>query len=369
MMYNNYDNDNENKEYIKKAIVIIVVLVIVFFIVRACNNSLTNKIREDIKQETTIIAIEQEKEKIDLNKPFSYYHITSDYELHSLIKDISKYLRPKKLQNYVDYEMYSSRDNWNVDETLNEFLINWLPRQTYRNLLRRLLYNQVNYDEAPLTEHFKEKFKENECILYDYGIEINNQAFHWVEYDYDKKYFAVETNKGSEINEIIDRLYIYSQDYHYFNFILDEEGYLDDIVFDHIRHITDENGEEIPVIDQYKMNEEKNVRWIIRWLCTPRKYGNRTAPTDDWYHAYDKDLNYALTDNFREFSSALQPNGILQYEDFVSFKIESIDVEKMIAKVKVELDDKYEYYDITWTLVDGYKMDTVKATLNHEETK
>ena len=41
----------------------------------------------------------------------------------------------------------------------------------------------------------------------------------------------------------------------------------------------------------------------------------------------------------------------------------------MLAKVKVELEDKYEYYDITWTLVDGYKMDTVKATLNHEEKK
>ena len=319
MMYNNFDN-NDNKEYIKKVIIIIVVLVIVFFIVRACNNSLTNTIREDLNKETTIITIEQEKEKIDLNKPFSYYHITSDYELHSLIKDISKYLRPKKLQNYVDYDLYSLKYfDWNKINNMNEILIN-MPKGTYANLLEQLLYNQVNYDEAPLTEHFKEKFKENEGILYDYGIEINNQAFHSVEYDYDKKYFAVETNRGNEYAEVIDRLYIYSQDYHYFNFILDEEGYLDDIVFDHIRHITDENGEEIPEIDQYKMNEEKNVEWVIKWLCTPIKYGNRTAYNDDWYHAYDKDLNYALTDNFREFSSALQPNGILQYEDFVSLR-------------------------------------------------
>ena len=377
-----FDNDrNEKIDFIKKLSIIVFVFIIVFLIVRGCNNFLSNKIREDINKDK-IGKIEKEaSDEIDLNKPFSYYNIKNEIELDIFIERIAKYLKPKELQKYIDYSLYEYKyikDSWNKIDNLYEIL-NKLPKGTYANLLEQLLYNKVNYDEAPLTEYFKEKFDSAKGILYDYGLEIGSQEFKWVGYDYEKKYFVVETNKGDEIIENIDKWYIYSQDYHYFNFVLDEEGYLDDIVFDHIKHMTDEFGEKIPEIDKYLMNDEEVVKEVIKWLCTPVEYGRKTAPVDDWYHAYNEDLEYGFTDGFRAYTKGVWnngdwyhgvvPTGILPYEDYESFNIESIDMDNKIAVIKVELEDKYVYYDISWTTDENYRLDTIEAKFNREELK
>ena len=376
------DDRNEKIEFVKKLGIIVLVFIIVFLVVRGCNNYLTDETREDINKDKLAKIENETKEEIDLNKPFSYYNITTNAQLHSFLRLIGKNLVPKSLSKFIDYENQTGFSingyNWYAYDTLYEIL-ELLKDVAYDSLIKGLKSNNVDYDEAPLTEHFKEKFNEDKGILYDYGLEINNQEFYWVDFDYKKKYFAVETNKGSEIIESIDKLYIYSQDYHYFNFILDEEGYLDDIVFDHIEHITDEFGEKIPEIDKYLMDDEEVVKRIIKWLCTPVEYGNKTAPVDDWYHAYDEDLEYGFTDRFREYAKGVWnngdwylgvvPTGILPYEDYESFNIESIDMGNKSSIVRVELEDKYVYYDIYWTTDNNYRMDTIEAKFNREEQK
>ena len=378
-----FDNDRNNKiEFIKKLGIVVFIFIIIFLIVRGCNNYLTNKIREDISEDEIIKIEKDAKEEIDLNKSFSYFNITTNDELHGFLKLVGKNLVPSSLSKYIDYENETGFSingyNWDAKNNLYEVL-DMLSSIAYRNLLKQLLYNKVNYDEAPLTEHFKEKFDSAKGILYDYGLEIGSQEFYWVVCDYEKKYFVVETNKGDEIIENIDKWYIYSQDYHYFNFVLDEEGYLDDIVFDHIKHMTDEFGEKIPEIDKYLMNDEEVVKEVIKWLCTPVEYGRKTAPVDDWYHAYNEDLEYGFTDKFRAYTKevwnngdwyhGVVPTGILPYEDYESFNIESIDMDNKIAVIKVELDDKYVYYDISWTIDENYRMDTIEAKFNREELK
>ena len=361
MMYNNFDDrKGVNKEHIKNVVIIVVVLVLVFLAVRACNNALTDTIREDINKETTIAATKQEKEKIDLNKSFSYYHITSDYELHNLIKDISKYLKPKKLQNYVDYEMYSSRDNWNVDETLNEFLVNWLPRQTYDYLLRQLLRNKVNYDEAPLTEHFKEKFKDGYLGEYSYLCKVGG----WTSYDFEKKYFVLSEYKGE------------SQDDYYFNFSLDDEGNLDDIVLDHIEQIYDEHGVYIAKKDSKLMNKEKDIKLILSQILLSEDqyvfegdagYDYRKDPQS----RYNRFKEFGLTDRFREYYASLNGKGFIDdiISDSDTITIENIDIENKNAKVKLGFwkSKKNKYYDITWEVDDKYRLDAVEVKLNNKE--
>ena len=143
--------------------------------------------------------------------------------------------------------------------------------------------------------------------------------------------------------------------------------------------MTDEFGEKIPEIDKYLMNDEEVVKEVIKWLCTPVEYGRKTAPVDDWYHAYNEDLEYGFTDGFRAYTKGVWnngdwyhgvvPTGILPYEDYESFNIESIDMDNKIAVIKVELEDKYVYYDISWTTDENYRLDTIEAKFNREELK
>jgi len=65
-------------------------IIIVFLVVRGCNNYLTNQIRNDVNKDK-IEKVEKEQiknEKIDFNKPFTYYNITNDYELREQVSEM-----------------------------------------------------------------------------------------------------------------------------------------------------------------------------------------------------------------------------------------------------------------------------------------
>ena len=350
-----FDDDREEKiKFIKKIVAITIVFIIIFLILRSCTNHLTNKIREDIENEKNekIKKIEQQETEIDLKKPFSYYNIKTDSELQSFIEKLSSYLRPIELYYYIDFDDFSLKHDWDKYNNVEDYL-NILSDLSYYKILKLLLNHQVNYSEAPLTEHFRKKFKNGFLGEYSYLCDVAG----WTSYDYEKRYFVLSEYKGE------------AQDDYYFNFILDKEGYLDDVVLDHVKHVIDEYGEKIPEIDKYLMNDEQVINDIIKWLCIPLKYGKKTAPVDAWYHAYDEDLEYGFTDRFREYSKNLRPNGLLGYEDYESFSIERIDMNMKTATVKVGLEDKYVYYDIVWTTDDNYRMDAIEAKINREEKK
>ena len=361
MMYNNFDDRKyANKEYIKKIVIILVVFAIVFLVVRACNNALTNTIRDEIKNDETISIEHKPNDKIDLNNSFSYYNITSDDGLHELIKEISLYLRPSKLQKYVDYDLYSLKYfDWNKINNMNEILIN-MPKGTYANLLRQLLRNKVNYDEAPLTEHFKEKFKDGYLGEYSYLCKVGG----WTSYDFEKKCFVLSEYKGE------------SQDDYYFNFSLDDEGNLDDIVLDHIEQIYDEHGVYIAKKDSKLMNKEKDIKLILSQILLSEDqyifegdagYDYRKDPQS----RYNRFKEFGLTDRFREYYASLNGKGFIDdiISDSDTITIENIDIENKNAKVKLGFwkSKENKYYDITWEVDDKYRLDAVEVKLNNKE--
>ncbi len=364
MTYKNSDDRKYiNKENIKKVVIILVVFAVVFLIVRACNNALTDTIREDINKETTITATKQEKEKIDLNKPFNYYNIETNEKLQDLITRVILFVKPKKLQKFIDVSTFSIRHDWNKYNRIYDYF-NTLLDIAYQNLLRQLLRNKVNYDEAPLTEHFKEKFKDGYLGEYSYLCKVGG----WTSYDFEKKYFVLSEYKGE------------SQDDYYFNFSLDDEGNLDDIVLEHIEQIYDEHGVYIAKKDSKLMNKEKDIKLILSQILLSEDqyvfegdagYDYRKDPQS----RYNRFKEFGLTDRFREYYASLNGKGFIDdiISDSDTITIENIDIKNKNAKVKLGFwkSKENKYYDITWEVDDMYRLDTVevKPTLNHEEKK
>ena len=364
-----FDNDrNEKIDFIKKLSIIVFVFIIVFLIVRGCNNFLSNKIREDINKDK-IGKIEKEaSDEIDLNKPFSYYNIKNEIELDIFIERIAKYLKPKELQKYIDYSLYEYKyikDSWNKIDNLYEIL-NKLPKGTYANLLEQLLDNKVNYDEAPLTEHFKEKFKDGLLIEYA-NLDINN-SFSWIKYDFENRYFTLQANIGEAV------------DYYYFNFILDQDGYLDDIVLEKIVPMYDEEGIYIPKKDSILMNNEENIKLIISQVLLSEdayyfegdwEYDERKSPQS----RYNRFKEFGFTDRFREYYASLNEKGIIEEEidsdegDTIEIIDINIENKTAVAKLVFHKLNIIKYYDVSWSTDDKYRLDTINVIFNREENK
>ena len=348
---------NEKIDFIKKLTMIVFVFIIVFLIVRGCNNYLTNKIREDINKDKVVNTDIEKKEEIDLNKPFSYYKITNDNELRNIIYILKQNIKPYQLQKYIDLSEFSITHNWSKYKTIYEYL-NVLLDISYRSFLKDILDNKVNYDEVPLTDSLKKKLKDG--FLNDYI------RFDWTKYDFEKRYFVISDHNGE------------AQDDYYFNFILDEEGYLDDIVLEKIVPMYDEEGIYIPKKDSKLMNNEEDIKLMIsQILLSEDQY---VFDGDEGYYymkdpqsRYNRFEEFGFTDKFREYYKELNGRGLVddKLSEYDNIYVENIDIGKRKAVVKLEIKELniIKYYDISWTTDENYRMDTIEAKFNKEELK
>ena len=360
--FNFNDDRNLKISFLKKLGIITVAFIVIFLIVRGCNNYLTNKIRDNMNKDKVVNIEKEKKDEIDLNKPFSYYNINNETDLDDLVEKIAKYLKPIELQKYVDYSLYEYKyikDSWNKIDNLYEIL-NKLPKGTYANLLEQLLDNKVNYDEAPLTEHFKEKFKDG--IIREYDL------YGWKSYDFNKKCFVLTKYNGE------------AQDDYYFNFILDEEGYLDDIVLEKIVPMYDEEGIYIPKKDSILMNNEENIKLIISQVLLSEdayyfegdwEYDERKSSQS----RYNRFKEFGFTDRFREYYASLNEKGIIEEEidsdegDTIEIIDINIENETAVAKLVFHKLNIIKYYDVSWDTDDKYRLDTINVKFNREENK
>lgn len=359
--FNFNDDRNEKIEFIKKLGMIVFVIIIIFLIVRECNNYLTNKIREDINKDRSANIEKEQKDDIDLNKSFSYYNITKNDELHSFLRSIGKNLVPKPLINFIDYENETGFSingyNWSAYDNLYEIL-DMLKSKAYRNVLKQLLYNKVNYAEAPLTEHFKEKFRN--------GFLSDSDSYSWKSYGFNKKYFVLIKYDGE------------AQDDYYFSFILDNDGYLDDIVLEKIVPMYDEEGIYIAKTDSRLMNNEEDIKFIIGEILFKE---DLYAFEGDAGYDYKKDnqsrynilKELGFTDRFRDYYNSLNGKGFVEeeviYEDGDRMYIEDVNVKDKKAELRLEFyaSKKVKYYDIIWTTDNQYRLDTFNVKFNREK--
>ena len=360
----NFNDDRNLKiSFLKKLGIIIVVFIVVFLIVRGCNNFLSNKISEDINKDK-ITKIESEtKEEIDLSKPFSYYNITTNEELHNFLRLIGDYLIPKNLTEYIDYENQTgfSINGYNWEAYNNSYkILELLKDIAYENVIEKLKNNNVDYDKAPITDDFKNKLIQ--------GFFNEFKSFVLTHYNYKKKNFVL-TKHNEE-----------AQDDYYFNFSLDEDGYLDDIALEKIVPMYDEKGIYIPKKDSILMNNIENVELIISQVVLSEdsyysegdwEYDEKKSPQS----RYNRFKEFGLTDRFREYYASLNEKGIIEEEidsdEGDTIEIIDINIKNQTAVVKIVFHtlNIIKYYDVSWSTDDEYRLDTINVKFNREEPK
>lgn len=162
--------------------------------------------------------------RYDINESPKKYILKIEAQQKEYIDFIRKYIKPEKLSNFL-----------NIDEIHFSFIceyesgeksLDWFKRECYKEMFYQMFdKNRKNYDDCPVTKEFANKYGAN---LFEY---FNFQNVHDSEISCrisDKNKTIVVTEMG-DFN-LGEPGYIY---YHHFHYILDDEGNVDDVIFDY----------------------------------------------------------------------------------------------------------------------------------------
>ena len=199
------------------------------------------------------------KSKYDINKKINELNIQDNKEYREYLKDISVYINPEQLRALIDYTRFYYSVKVGGDMSGNEEIL-MLKKNAYKNMFLVLIQKNQDWSNLPLTENFRKKFNEGGgCIneidarpivhkIKDYSDIDNDSTIEYInttqlqDYNFDKKTFSVQYDyipddayeKYSEYN-IYYMLYYgagaYNSDRYNYQFVLDDKGYLDDIIF------------------------------------------------------------------------------------------------------------------------------------------
>ncbi len=225
---------------------------IVIFILLIFNIVVINKRKyNEGKEEKQILEyVEQENAtpiEYDMNMIVKELNLQTEQDYYDYLYSIKEKMYPQELREYIDLDErvkslknaeYSQRtDNGNV--ILKDFY-----SYSYSSVIDILITREKSWDDLPLTENFRKKFNEEEGIIKEIDdyvkmagkFSLENKIFsverYWIADDAYEKYtkeqveFMLEYGAGA-----------YNLDRYNYRFILDENGYVDDIVFEGITPI------------------------------------------------------------------------------------------------------------------------------------
>ena len=160
----------------------------------------------------------------DINASIKSVKINNSEELKKYHGFLLKYISPKKLANFSNYNDISVVG---YTEKANGYtVLDDMKYDAYRRMFNRMFdKDRENFDDCPVTDSFKKKFNTN---LFKY-FDLKNSDSSLVDSSLDKE------NKTLDVTEAGDFVagepgYIY---YHHFHYVLDEEGNVDDVIFDY----------------------------------------------------------------------------------------------------------------------------------------
>lgn len=152
------------------------------------------------------------------------YNLTNKNDRDAYIDYLKNYVYPEKLRSFVN------NDYINFDQYTNEADGNIVVEQLEFNGYKRLFNSmfdkdRTNFDDCPVTEKFKEKFKTN---LFDYyNLSKSEDCQKICSLYRQEKEIKVEVFgnfKNTEPTYWIT---------HHFKYILDKDGNVDDVTFDY----------------------------------------------------------------------------------------------------------------------------------------
>lgn len=192
---------------------------------------------KNVLKETEIVVMET-KEKYDFTKPIEELHLGKLDNYVDYVTELSKQLKPIELRELVtidiNYVADYQRSYYGKQENGKQIFLE-LQYECYKELLNRVTTPNSDWTGLPLTENFRNKYNEKESVVGRLKyLQHSNYGMSMSGFSLDNKKFAMiysqwEDNKygGNEEVEYFD----------WYNFVLDEEGYLDDVIFDHTEEI------------------------------------------------------------------------------------------------------------------------------------
>ena len=177
--------------------------------------------------------------KYDINKTIGELQFKSNKEFRDYLKDISKHVNPKDLIKLINYNEYFYSENLDNNRNGKDMML-ILTKYAYQKMIEIVIQKNEKWDKLPLTEHFKSKFNEKDgCIkeidsdkiyVHNFGYSDDNKTFS-IEYSYIPD-DAYEKYPAEQIEFMLEYgAGAYNLDYYNYQYVLDDEGYLDDIIF------------------------------------------------------------------------------------------------------------------------------------------
>lgn len=162
--------------------------------------------------------------RFDINRSPSEYKLDMAENKGKYVEHIKKYIKPEKLCNFLNIEHI---DFFYIEEynTGNDAL-EWFKYEAYTELFYQMFdKNRNGYDDCPVTENFKNKFGRN---LFEY-FKFNNIEDSAIDCGISDKEKTLRVTEAGDFT-VGEPGYIY---YHHFHYTLDDEGNIDDIIFDY----------------------------------------------------------------------------------------------------------------------------------------
>ena len=169
-----------------------------------------------------VILIINSNKKYDINEKISNYDLNSNYD--DYVEYIKGFIFPEKLRKFV-YNDYITFDQYK-DTATGHIIKNQMEFKAYE-LLFDSMFNKErkSFDDCPVTENFKEKFNTN---LLEY--------FNLIESDDCKSISSLYIEDKEVVAEVYGNFKNIEPTYwttHHFHYTLDDEGNVDDVVFDY----------------------------------------------------------------------------------------------------------------------------------------
>lgn len=199
-------------------IVVTICIILVINVIKPIN--LNNDVSESEVNETTKYNFESKLEDLHLEKKEDYL----EYLL-----EVSRKIEPKKLQKLVVIDNNVAavyKNSYFAQKENGEQVLRELTADAYRELLCRVIKRGEDWSELPLTKHFRGKFSPEEGVLNDQYYEYNQDVYLNPGFNYGER-TVVTTCVDENGNEY----------YGWYDFVLDDSGYLDDVIFNHREEI------------------------------------------------------------------------------------------------------------------------------------
>ena len=171
-----------------------------------------------------VLIVKNKSNKYSIERPINEYNIKDDNVKKEYLDKIKTYIKSDKLKDFIDYDyinLYGYNNNATGKAALREMEVDG-----YSHLFNSLFEKErINFDDCPVTDNFKEKFKEN--LLKHFNLIESEDCVSVCMFDYDEKTLEVTVYSNFENTEPTNC------NTHHFHYTLDSDGNVDDVVFDY----------------------------------------------------------------------------------------------------------------------------------------